>query len=497
VSGRAAAVAAAVLAGLVAVPPAAARPTCLGRPATIVGTNRHDKLRGTEGPDVIAGLDGADVIRGLGGNDRICGGGGEKYGDYQPEEIHGGPGDDRLSGGDFYEEMFGGAGRDVLRTDAGGGSAIGGPGDDVLLGGPHLDFLGGLFVDFSPLGPGRDAGYGAQGPGEPGTDRMYGRGTGDFLFVGPGEEVLNGGAGNDHASFYSRRAIDYSADLGSDVAVGQDRDVLKSIESLGAFTLGNVELRGDDGPNLLYGSPAEDGTGAFYGEGGDDRLIPWRGRDLGENRTGRLDLFGGEGDDEVEVFQASCSHPEEPNLTDGGPGNDTLDQWCGNVSAGPGDDFVYGALDYRFQYKIDGGEGTDVAAWPWTALFSHIEADLREGTAREVWEDGTASVPTLLEGVEGLQGSETRGDVLLGDDGPNVLRGSGDFTQSEIDGPDRIDGRGGDDFVYGEEGDDVLEGGDGVDVLYGGQGDDSCTGAETFFDCERLTAEQRRYLRLL
>src|SRR6266540_1577596 len=50
--------------------------TCLGHPATLVGTGRHDTLVGTRGPDVIVGLGGNDRIRGGGGRDLICGGAG-------------------------------------------------------------------------------------------------------------------------------------------------------------------------------------------------------------------------------------------------------------------------------------------------------------------------------------------------------------------------------------------------------------------------------------
>ena len=52
---------------------AQAPPKCLGKPATIVGTNGNDTLNGTAGPDVIVGRAGNDTIRGRGRNDLICG----------------------------------------------------------------------------------------------------------------------------------------------------------------------------------------------------------------------------------------------------------------------------------------------------------------------------------------------------------------------------------------------------------------------------------------
>src|ERR1044072_568343 len=57
------ALAAAILVGA-ASSQAAVEATCMGEPATIVGTENNDTLNGTEGEDVIAGLGGDGLIRG-------------------------------------------------------------------------------------------------------------------------------------------------------------------------------------------------------------------------------------------------------------------------------------------------------------------------------------------------------------------------------------------------------------------------------------------------
>ena len=67
-------------------------PRCLGRTATITGTNGKDVLKGSKFADVIAGLGGGDKITGLGKGDRICGGGGA-------DSLNGGSGSDRCQGG--------------------------------------------------------------------------------------------------------------------------------------------------------------------------------------------------------------------------------------------------------------------------------------------------------------------------------------------------------------------------------------------------------------
>jgi Ca2+-binding RTX toxin-like protein len=94
--------------------PAAAPPTCKGKPATIVGTNGNDTRKGTSGKDVIAGLGGKDKLSGLAGNDLICGGAGK----------------DTLNGGKGNDKLYGEAGKDTLK---------GGPGKDKLKGGAGKD----------------------------------------------------------------------------------------------------------------------------------------------------------------------------------------------------------------------------------------------------------------------------------------------------------------------------------------------------------------------
>jgi len=62
---------------------------CMGRKATIVGTQGPDELTGTPRRDVIAALGGKDTVRGLSGADLICGGKGR-------DKLLGGPGHDQV-----------------------------------------------------------------------------------------------------------------------------------------------------------------------------------------------------------------------------------------------------------------------------------------------------------------------------------------------------------------------------------------------------------------
>ena len=120
--------AAALLAALL-VPTSAgeAAPTCLGVPATIVGTDSDDRLVGTPGADVIVALGGDDDVRGLGGDDLLCGGRGA-------DTVSGGPDDDRLVAGTGRDTLYGDSGDDDLRA-AGSGPVelFGGQGDDAIV----------------------------------------------------------------------------------------------------------------------------------------------------------------------------------------------------------------------------------------------------------------------------------------------------------------------------------------------------------------------------
>ncbi|HEX2196629.1 MAG TPA: hypothetical protein VHJ76_06860, partial [Actinomycetota bacterium] len=460
---------------------------CFGERATIVGTNKRDKLNGTGGRDVIAALGGNDVVHAGEGDDLICLG-------PNPDELSeagfGDRGDDRVSGGPGSERLYGGHGRDVLSTEAGGGLAIGGPDGDELIGGPGRDQLGG---EGGP-GSGRSSFGGGFSwtftPGEPGDDRMSGAGGRDLLILGDGDDVVRGGSDRDRAVYWSTGRGDFSANLGRGVTAGvAGRDRLSGIEDAQAWTAGNVLLRGDDEPNVLIGSPSREGAlGKFYGGGGDDLLATvtdWNASPRG--RVGDVDLYGGQGND---ALQGQCVEDDErQDELFGGPGADLIDLGCGFrfADGGPGPDTIAALAPAAYptsgegQATVDGGEGFDLLSWEFRP--GRVEADLAAGIAVVHREDGTTTREYALTSIEALHGTDAGDDVLLGDDGPNVLVG-GISQLDAIDDDDRIDGRGGDDELFGDDGNDELDGGPGVDVLDGGEDVDTCRNGETVNGCE-------------
>jgi Ca2+-binding RTX toxin-like protein len=200
---------------------------CLGRPATIVGTNGNDTIVGTNGVDVILGLGGDDDIRGLGGNDLICGGGGNDRvrGGNGSDRIAGGSGNDVVFGDGGSDTVFGGDGWDSVRGGQGADALHGGDGKDRLLGGGgedqlfgdlgHDDLFGGSNNDLLEGGPGQDGLYGNLGNdtlkgqahkdtlgGGSGNDKLFGGGGPDTLAGGPGNDIHNGGLGVDTCASY-------------------------------------------------------------------------------------------------------------------------------------------------------------------------------------------------------------------------------------------------------------------------------------------------------
>ncbi|MFI6345128.1 calcium-binding protein [Streptomyces sp. NPDC050560] len=136
-------------------------------------------IHGGAGDDDLSGSD-AVVFHGDAGDDTLDGGGGVwsmgPYGDDGDDTIthcamdcYGGPGNDTLSGGD-------------LNSEESDNTLHGGPGDDVLYGNDGNDVLYG--------GDDNDTLY-----GNAGDDQLFGENGDDVLWGGPGTDTLDGGAG--------------------------------------------------------------------------------------------------------------------------------------------------------------------------------------------------------------------------------------------------------------------------------------------------------------
>ena len=260
---------------------------------------------------------------------------------------------------------------------------IGGAGNDSVL-------VGGGPVDFEG-GPGWDM---LQVP-------VYADASPDSFSGGPGRDFV----------YYSARTAPQNVsldDVANDGAPGEHDNIHSDVEG----------VEGGEGDDTLTGGTGDD---FLRGRGGSDTLAGLGGNDV-------LDGGGNGG----------CGHDD----LDGGADDDTLVlEGDTHAEGGTGDDrFTPGGAACTGADTAIGGSGTDTA-------------DFSSAPGYDIWLslDGVAD-----DGVDGLDnfGSDIEnatangnGMALIGNDGPNVLRGGY-----------------GDDLLDGEGGADTLTGGAGFDV---------------------------------
>ncbi|MBZ6076435.1 calcium-binding protein [Microvirga puerhi] len=176
--------------------------------------------------------------------------------------------------------------------------------------------------------------------------------------------------------------------------------------------------------NMTFGSSGNDslvGTGALFGDAGND------------------EIRGGAGSDFI----------------NGGADNDVLLGNAGSdvITGGDGNDIVYGGAGAD---RLDGGAGSDVLSY----------FDAQGGVTVKLWANsasGDIAQGDVISGFEHVSGG-AGGDWLEGDNNDNVLDGCG--------GGDLLIGLGGNDLLFGREGNDTLIADWGTDILEGGSGSD-------------------------
>ena len=345
------------------------------------------------------------------------------------------------------------------------------------------------FDDFIDAGAGDDLVYGGSGSDEihggDGNDRLNGDyesaiadpvsyeslqihfGSLATLFGRPGDDVIDGGRGND---------VIRDTDGGSDIlAGGEGDDTIFSSERL----------------STLEGGEAAHNV--IHGDAGNDSI------DL-ENTTGGFDVVdGGEGDDRIVVLGSALA------IVNGGNGNDALNVSAEHaiVDGGPGnDEYVFG----NGSYELADGAGDDTLR---SFLFdlSPIDAAMDEFVFASaegfdlqfdvtVGKDGDDLVATARDLFEGEQGAFSEVRIAHWFSGPGrqienfiATRGAEDFVLSPAeyetwggyhfagDGDDEIlDSSEYSDRAFGNGGDDLISTGDGADRIFGGTGDDVLVG---------------------
>ena len=237
-------------------------------------------------------------------------------GDYGKKMFTGGTVEDYISsagtnvsilGGAGNDQLFGNAGKDVLRGGADDDKLYGRAGEDSLLGEAGNDYLDGE--------DGKDTLYGGKGNdtlrGGDGWDSLYGEAGNDYLYGGDGKDALSGGEGNDYLT---------GGDGADTLSGGAGKDTLWGGE-------GADSLNGEDGKDYLHGDSGDD---RLVGDSGDDHIYGGEGNDSLNGGFGNDSLSGDAGND-------SLSGGEGSDTLRGGAGNDSL--WGGAGS----DVFIYNA----------------------------------------------------------------------------------------------------------------------------------------------------------
>jgi Ca2+-binding RTX toxin-like protein len=254
------------------------------------GTAFDDIILGDDGMNLIRGGAGRDDLFGYGGNDQIAG----KEG---VDKLHGGGGDDVLSELDAGNLLDGESGRDQaffggsnaqLSVDLAAGTCTLGGGantllsiegisgansSNYLLGDTNANrFLGGQFDDFMDGRGGADRLRGLAG-----SDTLYGAGGADELFGDDGNDRLHGQAGDDI------------------IAGGDGSDQISDFE-------GSNQIRAGSGNDDVAG------TGALFGDAGDDKLTGY-GSTLLDGGAGHDHLWCGTGAQRVDYNSTSEDNP--------------------------------------------------------------------------------------------------------------------------------------------------------------------------------------------
>ena len=333
-----------------------------------VNGNGHDEggyLRVIGGEHyVLGGTEGADII----------------YGDSGMDTIWGDAGNDYLNGGTEADDVFGGAGDDIIEDPFGEGDVLrGNDGNDVVTAAGGADLLfGNAGQDYIVLGADAAEVFGGEG-----TDFILGGAGKDFLFGNEGSDWIEGGAGFDTIAGENSELFFNSPIIGHDVLMGQ-----------GDETDYDAEL-GDD--------IMTSGTSVFRYEGmhGFDWAIGKGDLHSGVN----FDLF-------IPVF---TTVPE-----------DILRDRFDKVEALSG---------WKYSDVLDGddrghkGGGSSAPDSTPTVLFTDdvlTQEGINRITGFNEWFDGARV--TLFGSVPGADATSFRdGNILMGGDGNDFLRGRGGY----------------------------------------------------------------------
>jgi len=340
---------------------------------------------------------------------------------------------------------------------------------------------------------------GAQGANGGAKDVLNGDDGNDMLVGGKGEDVANGGLGDDVMVWNNGDASDVNnGEAGDDEVVinGNDggvdvntyapdpNDANRAIvarTNVGQFTVNfeaeQLTVNGLKGADTIVPDPASPigiaGRTSLVVNGGDDNdtIVGGNGDDTlvgGKNVPGTLDtVSGGPGDDTM-----IWNNGDGSDVNDGDEGNDTVLS-NGNPNPDIAEVYTYKAEDDRVKFNR-------TSAGPFEIDFTAENLVVNSLAGVDSFEEPAGQAIPLVdqtqitvnagEGNDSVKGS-AGDDVLNGDNGDDTLVGA----KSAPGSLDTVSGGAGDDQMVWNNGDgsDVNDGGDGNDtVLSNGAGAD-------------------------
>ncbi|WP_026622959.1 Ca2+-binding RTX toxin-like protein (plasmid) [Ensifer sp. WSM1721] len=427
----------------------------------VTGGAASDVITGDVQANILVGGAGGDLLKGGGGLDVIDGGIGSDTIDFSDKTVAvvlalagaadaiatvGGVAEDTARN---IENIFGGAGADVLTGDGASNTLRGGRGADTLDGGAGEDTAdfrdkttsvaltldGANAVTVRVNGVNEDTirnfenvSGGSAGDtltGDSLANVLLGNDGGDTLKGGLGNDVLNGGNGVDTADYLEKTdAISVTLNGTANASVfvgGVAEDIVRGVENILAGS-GADTLIGDSANNLFRGAVGAD---FINGGAGVDTA------DYREKTTSVRVTLDGANDSFVFVGGAAEDTIRNIENVFGGKGNDALtgDNLANRLDGNDGKDLFTGGGGAD---TLDGGAGADTASY----------------------RDKSASVSVTLNGT-------TYATVTVGGVAEDTIRNI-----------ENVWGGTGNDNLRGDANANLLSGGGGSDVLFGGAGAD-------------------------
>lgn len=399
------------------------------------------------------------------------------------ENAKGGDFDDKITGNEVGNFLYGEDGKDTLLGGAGDDELRGGLGADVINGEAGFDIasyagsIAGVRITLGAsgaqtIGANETEGVGSDGFGDKisNIEGLIGSSHNDVLIGNAGNNMLDGGAGGaDYLDGGGGNDVIF-ADADDTVIGGMGIDTISYTNTLGPVTidLGAAPIPNFSGFENAVGSQGSDtikgsaGANVLEGGLGDDNLdggagidtASYAGSTLGVSvdlsKQGVQQDTGEAGLDTLLGFE---------NLQ-GGSGDDTLAGGDGGnrIEGGGGDDIIDGGLGN--DVLIGGSNGALGDTLSYGSAILAVKVNLALASAQITGGAGTDTI----SGFENLTGSSAN-DTLTGNADGNIIQGG--------EGNDALFGAAGGDNLFGQEGDDTLFGGISADKLDGGIGNDT------------------------